>query len=307
MTAPALSAQTLAWPTQPVKIIVPFGPGGGVDIVARTIGDEWTRQTGHKVIVENRAGAGGNIGSASVAKSAPDGYTLLLASNSNSYNDFLYSSAGYNPANDLSPVLQIGRVPTVLVVAAGSPFKSVQDVIAAGKADPGKLNFAHFGFGSSGHLLYELFIRRAGISANHVPYKGNELYTDMLAGRTDLVFNNQLGVMSYIRAGQMRVLGVASGQRSALLPDVPTISEQGLAGFQADVWWGVMTRAGTPEPVLQRINQLVNEVLRSPEVIKRLEAQGASVVGGSAAQFARFFSADSPESRLRRIDCGGDR
>jgi tripartite-type tricarboxylate transporter receptor subunit TctC len=292
MTAPALSAQTLAWPTQPVKIIVPFGPGGGVDIVARTIGDEWTRQTGHKVIVENRAGAGGNIGSASVAKSAPDGYTLLLASNSNSYNDFLYSSAGYNPANDLSPVLQIGRVPTVLVVAAGSPFKSVQDVIAAGKADPGKLNFAHFGFGSSGHLLYELFIRRAGISANHVPYKGNELYTDMLAGRTDLVFNNQLGVMSYIRAGQMRVLGVASGQRSALLPDVPTISEQGLAGFQADVWWGVMTRAGTPEPVLQRINQLVNEVLRSPEVIKRLEAQGASVVGGSAAQFARFFSAE---------------
>lgn len=141
----ALTAQAQTWPTQPVRIIVPFGPGGGVDIVARTIGDEWSKQTGHKIIVENRAGAGGNIGSASVAKSAPDGYTLLLASNSNSYNDFLYSSAGYNPANDLAPVLQIGRVPIVLIVAANSSFKSVQDVIAAGKAQPGKLNFAHFG------------------------------------------------------------------------------------------------------------------------------------------------------------------
>jgi tripartite-type tricarboxylate transporter receptor subunit TctC len=288
----ALTAQAQTWPTQPVRIIVPFGPGGGVDIVARTIGDEWSKQTGHKIIVENRAGAGGNIGSASVAKSAPDGYTLLLASNSNSYNDFLYSSAGYNPANDLAPVLQIGRVPIVLIVAANSRFKSVQDVIAAGKAQPGKLNFAHFGFGSSGHLLYELFIRQAGITANHVPYKGGELNTDLLAGRTDMVFNNQLGVMSFIRAGQMRALGVASDQRSALLPEVPTMAEQGLADFKADVWWGVMARAGTPAPVLQRINQIVNDVLRAPEVIKRLEAQGASVVGGSAAQFAQFFAAE---------------
>lgn len=288
----ATSVHAQTWPSQTIRIIVPFGPGGGVDIVARTLSEEWSKQTGHKVVVENRAGAGGNIGSASVAKSAPDGYTILLASNSNSYNDFLYSSAGYNPATELSPVLQIGRVPIVLVAAANSRFKSVQDVIAAAKADPGKLNFAHFGFGSSGHLLYELFIRKAGITANHVPYKGNELYTDMLAGRTDLVFNNQLGVMSFVRSGQMRVLGVVSGERSKLLPDVPTMEQQGLADFKADVWWGVMTRAGTPAPVIAQMNEILNKVLRAPEVVKRLEAQGATVVGGSTEQFARFFASE---------------
>jgi tripartite-type tricarboxylate transporter receptor subunit TctC len=286
------TARAQSWPAQTIRIIVPFGPGGGVDIVARTLADEWVRQTGHTVVVENRAGAGGNIGSASVAKSPADGYTLLLASNSNSYNDFLYSSAGYNPATDLTPVLQIGRVPTVLVVASNSPFATVQDVIAAGRAQPGKLNFAHFGFGSSGHLLYELFTRRAGITANHVPYKGNELYTDLLAGRTDLVFNNQLGVMSFVRAGQMRVLGVVSADRSSLLPDVPTFEQQGVADFRADVWWGVMARAGTPEPVVRRINEILNKVLQAPEVIKRLEAQGATVVGGSPEQFGRFFGSE---------------
>jgi len=284
--------QAQAWPAQTIRIIVPFGPGGGVDIVARTLSEEWVKQTGHKVVVENRAGAGGNIGSASVAKSAADGYTLLLASNSNSYNDFLYSSAGYNPATELAPVMQIGRVPIVLVAAANSRFKSVQDVIAAAKAEPGKLNFAHFGFGSSGHLLYELFIRKAGITASHVPYKGNELYTDMLAGRTDLVFNNQLGVMSFVRAGQMRVLGVVSGDRSALLPDVPTMEQQGLADFKADVWWGVMTRAGTPAPVIAQINSILNKVLTAPEVIKRLEAQGATAVGGTTDHFAKFFASE---------------
>jgi tripartite-type tricarboxylate transporter receptor subunit TctC len=280
------------YPTQPVRIVVPFGPGGGVDIVARTIADEWIRQTGHAIVVENRAGAGGNIGSAAAARAAPDGHTLLLASNSNSYNDLLYSSAGYMPMRDLVPVIQIGRVPTVLVTSPTLQVSGLQDLVGQARARPGWLTFASFGFGSSGHLLYEMFTRRTGIQAVHVPYRNGQTYPDLIAGRIHAMFNNQLGVMSHIRSGQMRALGVASERRSPQLPDLPTFAEQGIADFNTDVWWGVTASAGTPPAIVARINGIVNRILAAPAVRDRLETLGATPVGGDPAHFAAFFATE---------------
>jgi tripartite-type tricarboxylate transporter receptor subunit TctC len=275
-----------------VRIVVPVGPGGGVDIVARTIAEEWVRQFGHSVVVENRAGAGGNIGSAAAARAAPDGHTLLLASNSNSYNDLLYSSAGYSPVRDLVPVIQIGRVPTVLVTSPTLQVSGLRDLVEQARARPGWLTFASFGFGSSGHLLFEMFTRRTGIQAVHVPYRNGQTYPDLIAGRIHAMFNNQLGVMSYIRSGQMRALGVASERRSPQLPDLPTFAEQGIADFSTDVWWGVTASAGTPSAIVTRINGILNRVLAAPAVRSRLEALGATPVGGEPAQFAAFFAAE---------------
>jgi tripartite-type tricarboxylate transporter receptor subunit TctC len=289
LAAPALAQ---SYPSGPVRIVVPFGPGGGVDIIARTIADEWIRLTGATIIVENRPGAGGNLGSAAAARATPDGHTLLLASNSNSYNDLLYRDAGYRPAQDLAPVIQIGRVPIVLVAYPGLEARNVQELLALARARPGSLSFASFGFGSSGHLLFELFTRRTGISAVHVPYRNGTLYPDLMAGRTQLVFNNQLGVMSHIRAGQMRVLGVASDQRSPQLPDVPTFAEQGVEGISADVWWGVMVPAATPAPAIAALNGIVNRVLQAEAVRTRIESLGAQPVGGSVEHFTRFFAAE---------------
>lgn len=286
----AASAQE--FPSQTVRIIVPFGPGGGVDIVARTLAEEWQRQFGHTVLVENRAGAGGNLGSAAAARAPADGHTLLLASNSNSYNDFLYANAGYDPVRDLLPIIQIGRVPTVLVASPTLPVANLREVVEMGRARPGFLTFASFGFGSSGHLLFEMFTRRTGIQAVHVPYRNGQLYPDLIAGRTHLVFNNQLGVMAHIRSGQMRAIGVASDRRSPQLPDLPTFAEQGIADFATDVWWGVMAPAGTPPAVAARLNEIVNRVLAAPDVRARLEALGATPVGGEASRFAGFFAAE---------------
>jgi tripartite-type tricarboxylate transporter receptor subunit TctC len=289
MLGRAAPAAAQSYPTQTVRIIVPFGPGGGVDIIARTIADEWAKQHGHSVLVENRAGAGGNIGSAAAARSAPDGHTLLLASNSNSYNDLLYSNAGYSPPADLAPVIQIGRVPTVLVASPTLPVTNVRELVEMAKARPGWLSFASFGYGSSGHLLYEMFTRRTGAEAVHVPYRNGQTYPDLIAGRIHAMFNNQLGVMSYIRSGQMRALGVAANERSPQLPDVQTFAEQGIPDFSTDVWWGIMAPSGTPAGVVARINEIVNGVLAAAEVRNRLQALGASAVGGEPSRFASFF------------------
>jgi tripartite-type tricarboxylate transporter receptor subunit TctC len=284
-------AAAQSYPSQTVRIIVPFGPGGGVDIIARTIADEWTKQHGHSVLVENRAGAGGNIGSAAAARSAPDGHTLLLASNSNSYNDLLYSNAGYSPP-DLVPVIQIGRVPTLLVASPTLAVTNVKELVEMAKSRPGSLSFASFGFGSSGHLLYEMFTRRTGIEAVHVPYRNGQTYPDLIAGRIHAMFNNQLGVMSHIRSGQMRALGVAANERSPQLPDVQTFAEQGIPDFSTDVWWGIMAPSGTPASIVARTNEIVNGVLAAPDVRNRLQALGASPVGGEPSRFATFFTSE---------------
>src|SRR5688572_25594716 len=221
---PAANAQS--FPSQPIRLIVPFAPGGAVDVVGRLVAETAARQTGHAVIVENRTGAGGNVGSAAAAKAAPDGHTLLVASNSNSYNNFLYRDMQYDAARDLQAVVQIARVPMVLLVSPSLEAKTLNDVISLLKSKPGALNFGSGGNGTSEHMVYELFKRRTGIQAQHVPYKGGgPVYTALMAGQVQFFFSNQLGAMPYVKNGQLRAAGIAGQQRSAGLPAVPTFRE----------------------------------------------------------------------------------
>lgn len=282
-----------AFPSQPIRLIVPFAPGGGVDVIGRTIGDQLAKHFGHTVIVENKTGAGGNLASAFVARANPDGYTLLVSSNSNSYNDFLYSNTGYDPAKDLLRVVQIGRVPMVLLVSPTVASKTVQEVISLAKSKPDTLNFGSGGNGTAEHLVYELFKRRAQINVAHVPYRGGaQVYTDLIGGQIQFMFNNQLGGMPYIKSGQLRAVGLTGQERSRQLPDLPTFAEQGIADFNAAVWWGLMAPAGTPGNVVNELNRMVNEVLKSPEVASRLEVLGAQRVGGPPERFETFFASE---------------
>lgn len=281
------------FPLQPIKIIVPFAPGGGVDIVARIVAEHVTRQSGHSMIVENRTGAGGNLGSASAAKAAPDGATLLMASNSNAYNNFLYANMQYDAARDLQAVIQIGRVPMVLLVSPGISPKTVGEVVALAKSKPGTLNFGSGGNGTSEHLVYELFKRRTGIEAQHVAYRGGaQVFVDLIGGQVQLMFTNQLGATQYIRSGQLRAVGITGQRRSPQLADVATFQEQGFAEFNASVWWGVMGPAGIARPVVNQLNQMINAAIATPEARGRLETLGAQAVGGSPQQFSAFFAAE---------------
>jgi len=300
---PAAEAQS--FPSQPIHLIVPFSPGGAVDIVGRTIGDALSKQSGHPVIVENKTGAGGNIASAFVARANPDGYTLLVASNSNAYNDFLYSNAGYDPAKDLLRVVQIAQVPMVLLVTPKLPVKNVQEVIALAKAKPDTLNFGSGGNGTSEHLVYELFKRKTGIKAAHVPYRGGgQVYPDLIAGQVQFFFNNQLGAMPYLKSDQLRVVGLTGKERSKQLPDLPTFAEQGMPDFTATVWWGLMAPTGTPRHVVAELNRMVNEALKSPAVAERLESLGAESIGGSPDQYEKFFAAERATWRQVIEDAG---
>ena len=291
--ASPLIAEAQSFPSQPIHLIVPFSPGGAVDIVGRTIGDALAKQSGHPVIVENKTGAGGNIASGFVARANPDGYTLLVASNSNAYNDFLYANAGYDPAKDLLRVVQIAQVPMVLLVTPKLPVKTVQDVIALAKSKPDTLNFGSGGNGTSEHLVYELFKRKTGIKAAHVPYRGGgQVYPDLIAGQVQFFFNNQLGAMPYLKSDQLRAVGLTGEERSKQLPDLPTFKEQGIADFSATVWWGLMAPAGTPRNVVADLNRMVNEALKSPAVAERLEGLGAEPIGGSSDQYEKFFAAE---------------
>ena len=292
--AAASPAGAQNFPSQPIKIMVPFAPGGGVDIVTRHLAEQVTKQTGHTVVVENRTGAGGNVASTAVARSTPDGYTLLMASNSNSYNNFLYANMQYDAARDLQPIVQVGRSPMVLLVSPTIPPKNVAEILAYAKARPDALNFGSGGNGTAEHMVYELFKRRTGISAQHIPYRGGaQVYTDLIGGQIQLMFNNQLGATPYVRAGQLRAAAVTGQKRSLQLPDVPTFEEQGIKDFNASVWWGVMGPAGMAKPVVAQLNQILNVAIASSEMKAKLEAQGAQPVGGSAEQFAAFFAGES--------------
>jgi tripartite-type tricarboxylate transporter receptor subunit TctC len=303
VAAPQAQAQT--FPSQPIRLIVPFAPGGGVDVIGRLIGDQMARQSGHTVVVENKTGAGGNVASAFVARSAPDGYTLLVASNSNAYNDFLYSDIGYDPAKELLRVAQFGRVPMVLLVSPSVAPRTVQEVIALAKAKPDTLTFGSGGNGTAEHLVYELFKRKVGIEVAHVAYRGGaQAYTDLIGGQIQFMFNNQLGAMPFIKGGKLRAVGLAGQERSRQLPDLPTFAEQGIPDFDAAVWWGLMAPAGTPAKVVNELNRMVNEALKAPEVASRLEALGAQPAGGSPAQFESFFAAERSTWRQVIKDAG---
>ena len=291
-------AQT-AWPTKPVKIVVPFAPGGTTDILARAVAPELTKAFGQQFVVENKAGAGGNLGAEVVAKSAGDGYTLLMGTvGTHGINRALYAKLPYDPFKDFIPVTLVAGVPNVMVVnadlAAAHKINNVNDFIKYAKAHPGKLNMASSGNGTSIHLAGELFKSQTGIFMAHIPYRGSgPALMDMAAGNMDVMFDNLPSAMQLIKAGKIKALAVTSGQRSSAMPELPTIEEAaGLKGFEASSWFGLLAPAGTPMEIVNRIQQEVAKSLSTPAIKEKLQAQGAIPSGNTSAQFAALIEAE---------------
>jgi tripartite-type tricarboxylate transporter receptor subunit TctC len=288
--APTAQAQT--YPDRTVRLIVPWPAGGGADAVGRAVAQALTTELGKTVYVENVAGAGGNIGTQQFIRSAPDGYTLLLATSStNAANPYLYKKTGFDPIKDFTPVASVALIPSVLVVPSASPFKSPKDIIAAAKASSGKMSYGSGGIGASAHLAGELFKSVAKIDVTHVPYKGSgPALTDVMGGQLDFMFDT--GAFSHIKGGKIRALAVAADKRQPLIPDVPTFEELGIKGMIMNAWYGVAAPAGTPAPIVARINQAVNQSLKSGELAKRLADIGAEVRSGTPEDFSKFWRSE---------------
>ena len=282
------------YPQQPIKLMVPWPAGGGVDTTARIVSDLLGQRLGQPFVVDNRGGAGGNIGTELAARQKPDGYNLLMSSISpNAVNISLYSKLGFDPVKDFEPVIYVSAVPNILVVPGNSPFKTVQDVIDAARANPGKLNYASGGVGSSQHLAAVQFAAAAKIDIVHVPYKGTApAEADLAAGHVSLMLDTTT-CLPFIASGKMRALAVASKVRNPALPDVPTLDETGLRGVYASSWYGISAPAGTPKAIIAKLNAEANAVLKSPEFQKRMLAFGAEVGGGTPEEYGRFMASET--------------
>ena len=304
-TWPAWPGAALAqapWPGKPVRIVVPFAAGGTTDILARAIAPELQRAFNMSFVVDNKPGAGGNNGAAEVAKSPGDGYTLLMGTvGTHAINPALYPKMPYDHVKDFVPVTLVAGVPNVLVLNPATAQKfgiqSVADLIRAAKANPGKLNVASSGNGTSIHLAAELFKSLTGTFMLHLPYRGSgPALIDLIAGNVDLMFDNLPSAMPHIKAGRLKALAVTSGQRSAALPEVPTVEEVGgpmLKGYEASSWFGLLAPAGTPADIAQRVQQEVAKSLSQPAIKERLQAQGAIPSGNTPAEFARLIEAET--------------
>lgn len=284
------------WPLrEPVRLIVPFAPGGATDTLARLIASELSPRIGQSMVVENRPGAGGNIGSNMVAKAKPDGYTLLFGAAGNiSINPSLFTNMPYNPATDLQPVALVSQSMNVLVVPANLPVDSVQSLIAYAKKNAGTLNYGSSGNGGTTHLAGELFNSMAGTQITHVPYQGSgPAMIDLLASRVQMMFDNLPSAMPHIQSGKLKALGVTGAERSPELPQVPTISETGLAGFEATTWFGVFAPTGTPDSVLDRLNTDINQIVQQPAFQQKLASMAAFVKPTSRQEFAELATRDT--------------
>jgi len=297
-TLPQAWAQA-TWPTRPVRIVVPFAPGGTTDLLARALAPELSRVFGQPFTVDNRAGAGGNIGAELVAKAEKDGYTLLMGTvGTHGINKALYKSLPYDPQKDFAPITLVAGVPNVMVMntdkARALNIHNVADFIRHAKANPGRLNMASSGNGTSIHLAGELFKNQTGIFMTHIPYRGSgPALSDMLAGTMDVMFDNLPSAMPHIKAGKLTAFAVTSAQRSAALPDVPTVAEAGkLNGFEASSWFGLLAPAGTPADVVNRVQQEVAKALNLPAVKERLLSQGAIPSGNTPAEFTRLIDSE---------------
>ena len=289
------SALAQAYPTKPVTIIVPFAAGGTTDILARIIGQALTAELGQSVVVDNRAGAGGNIGGQAAAKAAPDGHTLFMGTvGTHAINASLYKKMPFDPVKDFAPLTRVANVPNLLVANPAQPYKSVKDLIAYAKANPGKVNFGSSGNGSSIHLSGELFKSLAKVDMQHVPYKGSApAVTDLLGNQIGIMFDNMPSAIQHVRSGKLVPLAVTTAKRSPELPNVPTIAEAGVPGYEATSWFGMFAPAGTPAPVLAKLNAAIVKVLAQPDVKKKINEQGAEVYSETPEQFAAFIQAES--------------
>ena len=291
------SASVGAFPEKPVRFVIGFTPGGPSDILARALGQKLAERWGQQVVVENRPGAGGNLAAEAVAKSAPDGYTWLLGNNSIlATNHALYRKLPYDPVKDFAPVALVAVQPNILVVHPDVKATSVMELVALAKKTPGKLNYASSGAGAAAHLAGELFKTMAGVEIVHVPYKGAQpALTDLIAGQVQLMFATSASVIPYVKAGRLRALAVTTAQRSPSVPELPTVSEAGLAGFEATTWHGVVIPAATPAPLVQKLNQDINSALKDKELSERLAGLGAEVLTGSPRDFADYIAREIPK------------
>ena len=288
---PALSriARAQAYPSRPVRLIAPFPPGGSVDLTSRLIAQWLTDRLGQQFIVENRPGAGGNIGSEVAAKAAPDGYTILLYSAANAISARLYDKLAYNPTADFAPVAAVGRAPNIMVVNPRVPAKSVPEFIAYAKANPGKVNMGSSGIGTSIHVGGELFKLMAGVNMVHVPYRGSApMLIDMVGGQVQVAFDNAQPVLPHIRAGTLRALAVTTLKRSELLPDLPAVAEF-VPGYDASTWQGIAAPRNTPRAIVERLNKEINAGLADANLKARLAEMGASPFVVSPDEFAKFI------------------
>ena len=285
------------WPSKPLRFIAPNLPGGPTDILARLIGQKLAERLGQSVVIENRAGAAGNIGTEAAAKSPPDGYTLVTGNNATfGANVSLYKRLGFDPVKDFAPVVLVATQPNILVVHPSLPVNSVRDLVALARARPGQLNYSGSGMGANAHLAAELFKSMTGTSIVHIPYKSAApALTDLIAGETQLMFATALSVVPHIKANRVRSLGVTTAQRSRSLPEVPTIAEAGVPGFEASTWHGVLVPAGTPAAIVDRLNAEINRMLQLADVRERLATLGAEIVGGTPKEFADHIQREIPK------------
>jgi tripartite-type tricarboxylate transporter receptor subunit TctC len=293
--APFAAQAQAPFPSKALTIVVPFSAGGTTDILARVVGQFMSKDLGQPVIIDNRAGAGGNIGAQMVARAAPDGYTLLMGTvGTHAINQSLYKKLGFDPIKDFAPISRVALVPNLLVANPSQPFKTVKEMIAYAKANPGKLTFASSGSGTSIHLSGEMFQQMAGVEMQHIPYKGSApALTDLLGGQTAIMFDNMPSVISHVRAGKLRPIAVTTPTRSPALPDVPTIAESGVPGYSATSWFGILAPAATPAPVIAKLNASILKALADPEVKKKLAEQGAEPHGEKPEQFAEFIRSET--------------
>ena len=288
----ATFAQQPTFPSGPVTIVVPYAPGGSSDTTARLLAAGMSRRLHQTVIIDNKPGAGGNIGAVAVAKAKADGHTLLWATSSHAANLALYKKPGFDLIKDFVPVSLVSSIPNVLVVPSASPANSVAEFIKLAKSTANPLNYGSAGNGTSSHLAAAIFAKQAGVRLQHVPFKGGApANQELLAGRLDLVFAPMVEILPYVEGGKLKPLGVTSTKRSSRLPNVPTIAEE-LPGYKSELWNSLMAPAGTPAPVVAQLAAAVQEVLKDPEMRKQMEAQGTVPVGSSATEFARMLPSE---------------
>jgi tripartite-type tricarboxylate transporter receptor subunit TctC len=293
---PAAHAQgTGDWPNKPIRWVVPFPPGGAMDAIARTLGEKAGKALGQPFVIENRAGAGGNIGSDYVSKQPGDGYTLMITSIGMATNKPLYGKLSYDPIKDFAPVSLLAVVPNVLVTnATQRDVKNVADVIAAARKSPGKLTYASAGNGTSIHLAGEVFTSLANVNMLHVPYKGSgPAVSDLLGGQTNYMFDSITSARPHIQSGKLRALGVTTAKRSSSLPDVPTLAEAGVPGYEVSPWFAVFMPASTPKAIVNKLNAALLDAMKQPDVVARFDAIGAEAVGSSPAELAKHLADES--------------
>ncbi|MGQ3074010.1 MAG: Bug family tripartite tricarboxylate transporter substrate binding protein [Ferrovibrionaceae bacterium] len=288
------TGQAQTYPTRAITLIVPFPAGGTTDILGRFVGQALSAAWNQPVVVENRGGAGGNIGAAAVAKAAPDGYTLLVGTvGTHAINASLYTKMPYDTLKDFAPVTQIASVPNMLVVTPSLPVGSVTELIAYAKANPGKLNMASSGNGTSIHLSGELFKVMTGVDMVHVPYKGSApALNDLMGGQVQLMFDNMPSALPQVKGGTLKALAVTTATRSPAMPDLPTVAEAGVPGFEASSWFGVFAPAGTPKEIVAKLQTEIARILKSPEMTERLAQQGAVAVGNTPDEFGAYVQSE---------------